>query len=210
MNLSDKDLGMDRSISRRDFLNGAAAITTVTAIPGGALAGSNESAEAPAVGYPPGRTGPRGSYPGSYEVAHELAWQGRQDWGRVHDAESNVYDLVVVGAGISGLSAAHFYRKEHPDARILILDNHDDFGGHAKRNEFELDGARSSATAAARCSKILARTVWLPKACSGTSASIQRDLKRPTIMSFTGGTVWRVPRILIAKPMAAIGSLAIL
>ena len=140
MNLSDKELGMDRSISRRDFLNGAAAITTVTAIPGGALAGSKESAEAAAVGYPPGRTGPRGSHPGSYEVAHELAWQGRQDWGRVHDAESDVYDLVVVGAGISGLSAAHFYRKEHPEARILILDNHDDFGGHAKRNEFELDG----------------------------------------------------------------------
>ncbi len=140
MNLSDKELGMDRSISRRDFLNGAAAITTVSAMPGGALAGSNESAEAAAVGYPPRRAGSRGSHPGSYEVAHELAWQGRQDWGRVHDAESDVYDLVVVGAGISGLSAAHFYRKEHPDARILILDNHDDFGGHAKRNEFELDG----------------------------------------------------------------------
>ena len=73
-------------------------------------------------------------------MAHQLARRGRQDWGRVHDAESDVYDLVVVGAGISGLSTAHFYRKEHPDARILILDNHDDFGGHAKRNEFELDG----------------------------------------------------------------------
>jgi spermidine dehydrogenase len=47
---------------------------------------------------------------------------------------------VVVGAGISGLSAAYFYRQEHPDARILILDNHDDFGGHAKRNEFQING----------------------------------------------------------------------
>ncbi len=46
-----------------------------------------------------------------------------------------MYDLVVVGGGASGLSAAYFYRKEHPDARILILDIHDDFGGHAKRNE---------------------------------------------------------------------------
>ena len=54
--------------------------------------------------------------------------------------ESHVYDLVVVGGGISGLAAAHFYRKENPDARILILDNHDDFGGHAKRNEFSVDG----------------------------------------------------------------------
>ena len=140
VNLSDKELGMDRPISRRDFLDGAAAITAVTAMPGVALAGSNESAEAAAVGYPPSRTGLRGSHPGSYEVAHDLAWQGRQDWGRLHDVESDVYDLIVVGAGISGLSAAYLYRKEHPDARILILDNHDDFGGHAKRNEFELDG----------------------------------------------------------------------
>ena len=27
-----------------------------------------------------------------------------------------------------------------PDASILLLDNHDDFGGHAKRNEFTVDG----------------------------------------------------------------------
>ena len=140
MKLSDKELGMDRSISRRDFLNSAAAVTAVTAMYGSAFANSNESAEAAAVGYPPGRTGLRGSHPGSYEVAHQLVWQGRQDWGRIHDAESDVYDLVVVGAGVSGLAAAHFYRKTHPDARILILDNHDDFGGHAKRNEFELNG----------------------------------------------------------------------
>ena len=90
--------------------------------------------------YPPRRTGLRGSHPGSYETAHELVWQGRQDWGRVHETESDIYDLVVVGAGLSGLSAAYLYRQERPDARILILDNHDDFGGHAKRNEFELDG----------------------------------------------------------------------
>jgi len=140
MKFTDKELGMDQSISRRDFLNGAAAITTVTAMPGASLADGNDSADAAAAGYPPSRTGSRGSHPGSYESAHDLVWQGRQDWGRVRDAESQVYDLLVVGAGISGLSAAHLYRKEHPDARILILDNHDDFGGHAKRNEFELDG----------------------------------------------------------------------
>ncbi len=52
------------------------------------------------------------------------------------------YDLVVVGGGISGLAAAWFYRRARPSARILILDNHDDFGGHAKRNEFTLDGRR--------------------------------------------------------------------
>ena len=66
--------------------------------------------------------------------------EGRQDWGPVEEPDSGSYDLVVVGAGISGLAAAHFYRKENPDARILILDNHDDFGGHAMRNEFDFGG----------------------------------------------------------------------
>jgi len=51
------------------------------------------------------------------------------------------YDLVVVGGGISGLAAAHFYRaRAGHAARVLILDNHDDFGGHAKRNEFRPGG----------------------------------------------------------------------
>ena len=50
------------------------------------------------------------------------------------------YDLVVVGGGISGLAAARFHRAARPGARILIIDNHDDFGGHAKRNEFHLGG----------------------------------------------------------------------
>jgi spermidine dehydrogenase len=97
------------------------------------------TAERTAAEYPPLRTGLRGSHPGSFEVAHELVWQGRTDWGPVSDTDET-YDLVVVGAGISGLSAAHFFLAENPEARILILDNHDDFGGHAKRNEFELDG----------------------------------------------------------------------
>ena len=48
------------------------------------------------------------------------------------------YDLVVVGGGISGLAAAHFFRKSAGESsRILVLDNHDDLGGHAKRNEFQ-------------------------------------------------------------------------
>ncbi len=160
---------MDRSISRRDFLNGAAAVTAVAAIPGGILAGPSEAAEAATVGYPPGRTGLRGSHPGSYEVAHRLARQRRPDWGRVRDAESDVYDLVVVGAGISGLSAAHFYRKEHPDARILILDNHDDFGGHAKRNEFELDGRTILSYAGSQ-------TLENPSSYSGITQGLLQDL----------------------------------
>ena len=82
--------------------------------------------------YPPALTGLRGSHPGSYEVAHQLR-DGTLEpaIGRTRDTGER-YDLVVVGAGISGLAAAYFYRKARPEARILLLDNHDDLGGHAK------------------------------------------------------------------------------
>jgi spermidine dehydrogenase len=88
--------------------------------------------------YPPAATGFRGSHPGSFEVAHALRDGERFDIDGLTDADT--VDLVIVGAGISGLAAAWFYRREHPDASILLLDNHDDFGGHAKRNEFTVDG----------------------------------------------------------------------
>jgi spermidine dehydrogenase len=92
--------------------------------------------------YPPALTGMRGSHPGSFDAAHSL--RDGTFWDSVGKPEDTgeTYDLIVIGGGISGLSAAHFYRKiAGPKARILILDNHDDFGGHAKRNEFRVDNA---------------------------------------------------------------------
>ena len=90
--------------------------------------------------YPPSRTGLRGSHPGSNDYAHARAWAGQSDWGAIDDL-AETYDLVVVGGGISGLSAAYFYRQKHgANKKILVLDNHDDFGGHAKRNEHAIDG----------------------------------------------------------------------
>jgi spermidine dehydrogenase len=83
----------------------------------------------------------RGSHRGSYEVAHALRDGAR--WGDLGpEAETGErYDLVVVGGGLSGLAAAYFFRKEAgPEARILVLDNCDDFGGHATRNEFRSGG----------------------------------------------------------------------
>lgn len=131
---------MSQRITRRDFLNGVALTTGA-----GVLAPSNlwalESLEPEAINpvYPPTLTGMRGSHAGSFEVAHALAWEGRKP--ARYDALDEHYDLVVVGAGMSGLAAAYYYRQQvGPDARILILDNHDDFGGHAKRNEFHHEG----------------------------------------------------------------------
>ncbi len=86
--------------------------------------------------YPPAKTGMRGSHDGSWEVAHGMR-DGKTWPDAVDDKES--YDLVVVGGGISGLAAAYFFRKfAGSTSKILILDNHDDFGGHAKRNEFQM------------------------------------------------------------------------
>jgi spermidine dehydrogenase len=147
---TDKKLGMDKAITRRDFLNGVALFST------GAMAGSvlngiglSQGALAESVAqastsaspsYPPLLSGMRGNHDGSFEIAHKYGRNGVADLGAVTVLENEIYDLVVVGAGISGLSAAYFYRQKNPQAKILILDNHDDFGGHAKRNEFIYNG----------------------------------------------------------------------
>ena len=144
--LRDKGLGEDRRIPRRDFLQGAL-IGAASALGGPLLAGVAEAAgpaAAPAAAqdrsgyYPPALTGLRGSHPGSFEAAHALR-EGASIPAAADSGES--YDLIVVGGGISGLAAAHFFRaRAGGGSRILILDNHDDFGGHAKRNEFSVAG----------------------------------------------------------------------
>ncbi len=137
----DRELGMDRPITRRDFLHGVGAAVVAGALaPGAARAGSGDPGPGAPGADPPARSGLRGSQPGSFEVAHQLALEGRRDFGPVREVDAAGYDLVVVGAGISGLAAAWFQRRRHPEARILILDNHDDFGGHARRNEFRSGG----------------------------------------------------------------------
>jgi spermidine dehydrogenase len=121
------------SISRRDFLNGAALTIAAGLTPAAQIA-------AQPVRYPPALTGLRGQHAGSFETAHAQAYD-RTRFPLDRAAVEERYDLVVVGAGISGLAAAWFYRRAAgPTVRILVLDNHDDFGGHARRNEFTLDG----------------------------------------------------------------------
>ena len=137
----DKSIGMDRPISRRDFLNGLALTIGSALLPPAALAfDESQYAREKAPGYyPPALMGMRGDHDGTYTYAHRL--RDGESWGEMGKAEATgeTYDLVVVGAGISGLAAAYFYRKIAGDkASILVLDNHDDFGGHAKRNEFRV------------------------------------------------------------------------
>ncbi|PLR61213.1 spermidine dehydrogenase [Pseudomonas sp. QC2] len=121
-------------ITRRDFLNGVAVTIAAGMTPLQILHAAPDGRY-----YPPALTGLRGSHVGSFEVAHQMGWEKKVfDTDKLPITED--YDLVVVGGGLSGLSAAWFYREKHPKAKILILENHDDFGGHAKRNEFQAGG----------------------------------------------------------------------
>jgi spermidine dehydrogenase len=136
----DRDLGLTRRIPRRDFLNGVAIGIT------GAYAAAHASSLAAlqttaAADYPPARVGLRGNYPAAVDAFAPMARGVYQQFPPVEIDTREQYDLVVVGAGISGLAAAHFWRRAlGPAQKVLLLDNHDDFGGHAKRNEFSYQG----------------------------------------------------------------------
>jgi spermidine dehydrogenase len=135
-------VGMGKPITRRDFIDGVAA--TALAAGSAPVFAGDEAAAAPQDRpgyYPPALAGMRGSHPGSFEAAHALRDGTFLRSGAPPIEPGEHFDLIVVGGGISGLAAAYFYRaKAGAAARILILDNHDDFGGHAKRNEFALAG----------------------------------------------------------------------
>ena len=142
----DRDLGLNRAIDRRDFVNGVATAVGASLLPKWSWAleldahAAAVQGGATAADYPPLRTGLRGSHVGSFEVSHQLRDQRSVDLSAVaHTGET--YDLVVVGGGLSGLAAAYYFvANVGRGARVLVLDNHDDFGGHAKRNEFMVDG----------------------------------------------------------------------
>ena len=147
MNDRDRSLGLGSKINRRDFIGGVGVALSGSLLacpwaeteqPGGSPVPDVAPRHSSAID-PPRRTGMRGNHPGSFEVAHGM--RDGENWPDTGDHQTGEsYDLVVVGGGLSGLSTAWFYRQERPNARILIIDNHDDFGGHAKRNEFWHEG----------------------------------------------------------------------
>jgi spermidine dehydrogenase len=127
----ERGLGMGRPISRRDFLNGIAIGM------GAALGGFPFQA-----GAVPSRTF-QGQTDQGFAVMHALR-DGRF-WKNTTTVEATGehYDLIVVGAGISGLASAFLFQQQAgAGARILILENSEDFGGHARRNEFTASNGR--------------------------------------------------------------------
>jgi len=134
-------LGMHRRIPRRDFLNGVAvglgaASLSARSTP---LAASRQSGGGEPA-YPPHRLGLRGQHASAIAADGAITRGEFAAYPRIDADSGETYDLVIVGGGLSGLAAAYFWHRALPGQRVLVLDNHDDFGGHAKRNEFLYEG----------------------------------------------------------------------
>ena len=155
----------NQKINRRDFLNGTALSLAGAMCPAELLWANSPTRSY----YPPSLTGMRGSHPGSFEIAHSVAWAG-QKFPTPKQQTDSTYDLIVVGGGISGLSAAWLYQQRvGKQVNVLILDNHDDFGGHAKRNEFTVNGTRLIGYGGSQ-------TMEQPSAYSPVSKKLLRDI----------------------------------
>lgn len=136
----DRHLGMDRPITRRDFLQGVALGAAAYALPlRGALAQGEPPPRAPAGG---GGGAFRGQDADALRLGHFVRDRLDEEGVPKDVADTGErYDLVVVGAGLAGLGAAYaFHRAKEGRAKILILDAHEEIGGHARRNEFDLPG----------------------------------------------------------------------
>ena len=165
MQEQDRDLGMDRDITRRDFLDGVTYVVGAAAIAGVAVtrpASANETGP----DYPPSQQGMRGFTDEAMAAGHAVR-DGTVEGEGIHTGE--VYDLVVVGAGMAGLSAAYFYHKQYPDAKVLVLEGCDDFGGHARRVEFDVDGHQLITNGGTV-------GLWYPGTFSPEAATLLRDI----------------------------------
>jgi spermidine dehydrogenase len=174
MNKNDHSLGMDANITRRDFIDGVAQIiggaaaVSMAGYASSPAAHAAAAATAPVAGfdYPPMRQGMRGFEDAAMEAGHALR-DGKSFAPSADTGE--VYDLVVVGSGMAGLSAAYFYRKQIPGAKILVLDSCDDFGGHARRVEFNVDGKQLLVCGGTQ-------ELWNPNTFSPESIQLLKDI----------------------------------
>ena len=107
-NKKDRELGMECPIHRRDFLQGTAVTAATLAMASQADAQATPGTQDTPGYYPPLQHGLRGSHPGAFEAAHSVRDGTFWDHAEKPEDVTRVFDLIVVGAGISGLSAAPF------------------------------------------------------------------------------------------------------
>ena len=147
----DRELGLDREITRRDFVNSVAAGTGAALLAQAApLVAAAEQRTAPNMGAD-AFNGYAGV--GDYARSNGNTWEVVQAAHAMRDGafRSNsgatetgeLFDVVIVGGGFSGMGAAHRVMQLGAGRKTcLVLDNHAMFGGEAKRNEFLVDGVR--------------------------------------------------------------------
>ena len=152
-------LGCHTDITRRDFVGsallGTGSVLLGMASPAALRTANAQTLPAPMTGLGPDWTGPGGigdyarSNGNTFEVVNAAhgAIRNHQRDSAIPSAQDTgeTYDLVIVGAGISGLAAGYTYHKTRPASSVLMLDQHPIFGGEAKQNEFAVDGFRLTA-----------------------------------------------------------------
>jgi len=145
----DELLGMGSRITRRDFFNGAM-VASGAALVAGCSGDAGKAADGP--------WAPSGSSWTGYGGVGDYAWSNGNTQAVVdaaHGIRDGLYadpsakavdedfDLVIVGGGFSGMTAAYeFSKRAGAGKTCLLLDNHPVVGGEAKQNEFEVDGQR--------------------------------------------------------------------
>lgn len=148
---TDDRLGATCPITRRDFVNGALAGCGAALV-----AGCERAPPDPGVSLAPsgsawtgyGGVGDYGGSNGNTEAVMQAA-HGIRDRLYPDAAAKPVdedFDLVIVGGGFSGMTAAYEFNKRRGARHTcLLLENHPIVGGEAKQNEFVVDGRRLTA-----------------------------------------------------------------
>jgi spermidine dehydrogenase len=137
----NEDIGLGVRILRRDFLN-----NTLLGF-GAALLRKPAPAQAQDTFTGYGGVGDYATSNGDpwsvVSTGHKFRDKAYDQLGSLVTDTGEAFDLLIVGGGLSGLSAAYYFAKATGGRkRCLILENHAMFGGHCKQNEFLVSGER--------------------------------------------------------------------
>lgn len=150
----ERDLGMSADITRRDFVNTTLVGVGATLLGAAAPLHAFKDSPSPEAQQPKKDSwwgyGARGDYARASGNTREVVTSAHLIRDKQYTKDKlgatdtgEVYDLVIVGGGMSGLGAAHFFQKNAAAGQTcLILENHLIFGGEAKENEFLVNGHR--------------------------------------------------------------------